>query len=82
MGSTEGELDHCGSHPLQDNLLYGPGQDTSTCSTQPQTDGLSELYQPVRGAKGEVIFSLSDPGAGRDTTTGFPTDDIVLRSVR
>lgn len=60
-----------------DTLLCGPGQNTTTCLTQPQIDGLKKLYQPILGTKGDVIFSPYDPGAEGDTSIGFPMNGIV-----
>lgn len=60
-----------------DTLLCGPGDNTTTCLTQHQIDGLKKIYQPILGTKGDVIFSAFDPGAEADTSRGFPQNGIV-----
>lgn len=60
-----------------DTLLCGPGQNVTTCLTQPQIDGLKKLYQPILGTKGDVVFAAYEPGAEGDTSLGFPQNGIM-----
>jgi feruloyl esterase len=70
-----------------DVLLCGPRDDTSTCLTQNQVDGLKKLYQPILGTNGTYLFPGYEPGSEADDGIGFPRDgttsplSVVSRSI-
>jgi len=41
------------------------------CLTQPQVDGLRKLYEPIRDANGNILYSRFDPGAEGKVIPGF-----------
>ena len=59
-----------------DTLLCGPTNNTTTCFSQDQVDGLKKFYQPIIGTNGDVLFSAYDPGAEADTTLPFPENGV------
>ena len=78
----DGKVDGIIADPSQclwnpDTLLCGPKDNTTTCLTQDQVDGLKGFYTPILGTDGQVLVSAFDAGAEGDTTLPFPMNGIV-----